>query len=142
MLRGEFPDAGERTPAELRAAYEARLASVVDAVGAERVREATDLDAETVAAIAAGESPTLTVEEASSVLALEEDQPPASALSAEAREILLMGMTRAVVDVERLASGIDAAIEPREIQAKVEGRQPTTLAEYATLHQYLEANTE
>jgi hypothetical protein len=46
-------------------------------------------------------------------------------------------MTTAVLDVDGLASAIDGAIEPKEIQQKVEGRQPISLREYALLHQEL-----
>ncbi|MFB6077068.1 MAG: DUF5791 family protein, partial [Candidatus Nanohaloarchaea archaeon] len=60
-------------------------------------------------------------------------------IEAEARDILLMGMTAAVVDVDRLASAIDGEMEPKEIQQKVEGRQDMTVAEYARLHHELEA---
>jgi len=38
-----------------------------------------------------------------------------------------------------LASGIDAQLEPKEIQQKIEGRYPMTLSEYAVLHSYIES---
>lgn len=139
MLRGEFPGAGERTPEALRAEYESHLTAVVDDVGVEAVVSETDLDEEIVEALAAGEAPELTLQEAASVLAMAEDRPDVDAVAAEARDILLMGMTTAVLDVERLASEIDGAMEPKEIQQKVEGRRPMTLAEYATIHQHLAA---
>ncbi|MCU4801068.1 DUF5791 family protein [Halobacteria archaeon HArc-gm2] len=138
MIRGEFPDAGERTPEELRRGYEALLAETIDQVGVETVAEETVLDRETVESLEAGDSPEVTLEEATAVLALDEDRPSADAVAAEARDILLMGMTTAVLDVETLASGVDGALEPKEIQQKVEGRFPMTLAEYALLHQYIE----
>jgi len=49
-----------------------------------------------------------------------------------------MGMSTAVLDVEALAAGIDDAMEPKEIQQKVEGRHPLTLGEYAVLHAFIE----
>jgi len=50
-----------------------------------------------------------------------------------------MGMTNAVVDVEALARGVDGDIEARELQAKVEGRFPMTLREFADVHRYLQS---
>ncbi|MFC7019960.1 MULTISPECIES: DUF5791 family protein [Haloarcula] len=139
MLRAEFPDAGERTAEELLAAYEAVLADTVESVGVERVVEATGLDPETVEAVGAGDAADLSLSDAAAVLATDPERPDADAIQAEAQDILLMGMTTAVMDVESLASGIDDAMEPKEIQQKIEGRHPMTVAEYAVLHQHIES---
>jgi len=139
MLRTEFPDAGERSPEALLSAYGAVLAETVDAVGADSVVESTGLDRETVDAVADGDVETLSLEDATAVLAADPDRPDADALQAEAQDILLMGMTTAVMDVEALASGIDSQLEPKEIQQKIEGRYPMTLEEYALLHSYIES---
>lgn len=138
MKRGEFADAGERTPEELRRGYEALLADAIEEVGVDSVVADTDVDRETVEALAAGESPEVDLETAAAVLALAEETPPVDAIAAEARDILLLGMTTAVLDVEALTSGVNGALEAKEIQQKVEGRFPMTLGEYATLHQYIE----
>jgi len=138
MRRGEFEDAGERTPAELQRSYENRLVAVVEDVGVDRVVEETDLDRETVQALLDGVSPDIELTDAAAIIALDEDAPPADAVEAEARDILLMGMTTAVLDVETLSSGVDGRLEPKEIQQKIEGRFPMTVAEYALLHQYIE----
>lgn len=138
MIRGEFADAGERTPEELLSGYETVLAETIDQVGIDDVVSNTDLEQETAEALVAGESPEVTLEAAAAVVALDDDRPPADAIAAEARDILLMGMTTAVLDVETLASGVDGALEPKEIQQKIEGRFPMTLDEYAMLHQYIE----
>ena len=139
MLRTEFPDAGERSPEALLSAYGAVLAETVDAVGADSVVESTGLDRETVDAVADGDVETLSLEDATAVLAADPDRPDADALQAEAQDILLMGMTTAVMDVAALASGIDSQLEPKEIQQKIEGRYPMTLEEYALLHSYIES---
>ncbi len=137
MIRGEFEDAGERTPDDLRAEYEERLAESVDRVGVDAAVEESGVDRETVEALAAGDSPEMSLEDAAAILALDDDRPSADAVAAEARDILLMGMTTAVLDVETLSSGVDGAMEPKEIQQKIEGRHPMTLGEYATLHQFI-----
>ena len=141
MLRGEFEDAGERSPAALQRAYEQRLAAVVESVGINRVVEEVGLDRATVQALLDEGSPDIELTEAAAIIALDDESPPADTIEAEARDILLMGMTTAVLDVETLASGVDGELEPKEIQQKVEGRFPMTVAEYALLHQYIEQRT-
>ncbi|WP_336336937.1 DUF5791 family protein [Haloarcula brevis] len=138
MLRGEFPDAGEQAPEELLAAYGTVLAETVETVGVDGVADATGLDRATVEAFASGDIADRTLDEAVAVLSAGPDRPDADALQAEAQDILLMGMTTAVMDVESLASGIDDELEPKEIQQKIEGRYPVTLSEYALLHSHIE----
>ena len=139
MLRAEFPDAGDQSPEALLGAYEAVLSETVETVGIDAVVDATGLETETVERLRDGDAADLTLSDAAAVLATDPDRPDADAIQAEAQDILLMGMTTAVVDVEALASGIDDAMEPKEIQQKIEGRYPITLVEYATLHSYLES---
>lgn len=139
MLRGSFENAGELESDELRAAYERRLAAAVESVGLPAAAERTGIDEERLSALLAGESPELTLEEAATVLALDDDLPDAGSIAAEARDLLLMGMSVAVLDVEAVAAGIDDAMEPKEIQQKAEGRFPMTLGEYALVHSYVES---
>ncbi|WP_324756765.1 DUF5791 family protein [Haloarcula sp. GH36] len=139
MLRAEFPDAAERSPGELLAAYESLLSATIDAAGVDTVAEQTGLDRDVIEALADGEGADVTLADAAAVLATDPDRPDAGAIEAEARDILLMGMTTAVMDVESLASGIDSELDAKEIQQKIEGRHPVTLAEYARLHQYIES---
>ncbi len=138
MLRDAFESPGDRTPTELRAAYDQRLVETIDAVGTETVLNETELDEETVTALIDGEAPLLTLDEAAQILATDENLPDAESIAYEARDILLMGMSIAVLDVEALASGIDDELEPKEIQQKIEGRYPISLDEYALIHQYIE----
>jgi len=139
MLRGQFESVGEQTPAELRAAYDDRLAETIERVGVETVVAESGVDEAVVEALAAGDSPDLTLEAAAAILATDEGLPDAEAVEAEARDILLMGMSVAVLDVEAIAAGINDEMEPKEIQQKVEGRYPMQLDEYATLHQFIES---
>jgi hypothetical protein len=138
MIRGEF-EAADETPDSLRAAYDEVLAGTIEAVGIERVHEQTDIETERLDAIGSGDPVELTLEEAASILAADPDRPSADTLVTEARDILLMGMSMAVLDVEAVAAGIDDAMDPKEIQQKIEGRYPISLDEYALLHQYIEA---
>ncbi|QLH82596.1 DUF5791 family protein [Halosimplex pelagicum] len=138
MLRGEFESAGERSPEELRTAYGEVLAATVESVGTDAVVSRSGVDREVVEAIAAGDRPELTLEAASAILAADPDRPDGETIKLEALDILLMGMTTAVVDVDAVAAALDDEMDPKEIQQKVEGRYPITLAEYAAIHQFLE----
>jgi hypothetical protein len=139
MIRGEFENAGERSPSSLRSAYAAVLAETVERFGVGTTAEETGLNREALASLVDGDLPELTLEEAAAILALDDERPPADAVEAEARDILLMGMSTAVLDVEALAARIDGAMDPKEIQQKVEGRHPLTLGEYALLHGFIES---
>jgi hypothetical protein len=138
MLRDEFETPGARDPDELHAAYESVLVETIESVGIGTVAEESGVDTETLEALLAGDSPDVTLEDAVAILATDPDRPDADFLTADARDILLMGMSSAVLDVEALSSGIGGQIEPKEIQQKVEGRFPMTIDEYALLHQYVE----
>ena len=138
MLRAEFPDAGEQSPEALLAAYESVLAGTVESVGVGTVVESSGLDHDIVEKVADGDASNLTLGDAAAVLGTDPDRPDAETIQMDAQDILLMGMTTAVMDVEALASDIDSQLEPKEIQQKIEGRYPMTLPEYALLHSYIE----
>lgn len=138
MLRGEFEAAGESTPTALHEAYLDRLRETVETVGAETVGKRSGVDDEVILGLAEGEAPELTLEAAAAIIAADPEMPPGESIAAEARDILLMGMTTAVVDVDALAAGLDIDRDPKELQQKVEGRYPVTLAEYAHIHAFLE----
>jgi len=138
MLRGEFESVGTASPDATRREYERVLVETIERVGTSSVAAETGIDGERLTALVAGEAPDLSVEEATAVLATDPDRPDAETLLAEARDILLMGMSTAVLDVDAIASGLGGELEPKEIQQKVEGRYPMTLAEYALLHTYIE----
>jgi hypothetical protein len=140
MLRGAFDTAGEMSAEELQNVYERRLAETIEQTGESAVQEETSVDEETIAALVAGESPELTLEAAAEILATDPELPDADSIVAEARDILLMGMSIAVLDVEAVASGINDEMDPKEIQQKAEGRFPMMLDEYALIHSYIEAN--
>lgn len=142
MIRGEFDAAAAADPAALRAEYEAVLADVVDRLGTETVADRSGVAPETVESALDGDVPDLTLSDAAAILAADDDRPDAEAVAAEARDILLLGMTTAVVDVDTLASAMSGAMEAKELHQKVEGRQPMTLSEYATIHHELGEHAE
>lgn len=141
MLRGEFESAGELEPDALRKAYDERLIAAIESVGKDTVAEQTGIPQSTIEALMRGETPEISLEEAAAILGTEDGRPDAESIEAEARDILLMGMTTAVLDVEALASEIDDALEPKEIQQKIEGRFSMSIDEYALIHTAIEART-
>ena len=139
MLRGRFESAGEMSAEELQEAYEDLLVEAIEEAGVETVADQSGIDREKLEALVDGESPDVTLEEAAAILGADEELPDTETIEAEARDILLMGMSIAVLDVEAIAAGINDELEPKEIQQKAEGRFPMTLEEYAILHSYIES---
>ena len=46
-------------------------------------------------------------------------------------------MSSAMLNVDQIAADVEGDLDPKEVQGKVEGRHPMTLAEYARLHHYV-----
>jgi hypothetical protein len=137
MLADEIADPEDVTPAELRAEYEDALARVVEREGVETAAAESGVETERLDALVAGESPEVTVEEAAALLALSEEWPDAEGIVLEVRDNLMLQMSSAVMDVDSLAAGLDGDLDPKEIQQKIEGRQPMTLAEYARIYRHI-----
>jgi hypothetical protein len=138
MFHDAVDDPGDRSTEELYERYEALLVEAVEGVGAAEASERSGVDRGTVDALVAGEGPELALEEAAALLALDAGvDEDADTIAALDRDALLMGMTNAVVDVETLAREVDGDLEARELQAKVEGRFPMTLREFAAVHRFL-----
>ncbi|MFB6220423.1 MAG: DUF5791 family protein [Halolamina sp.] len=138
MLYDAAESPGDRSPAALREAYFAEIAAVVAELGVDTVVGGTGLDRATVAAIDAGETPELTVEEAAEILALKDGAPSPEDIAWEARDHLLMGMTTAVVDVDTVAIETETDLDAKEIQQAIEGRLPTTLAQFAAIQAFID----
>ncbi|MFC7006453.1 DUF5791 family protein [Halalkalicoccus salilacus] len=134
MLYRDLDGSEAESPADLRAQYEAELADVVDAAGIETATEETGIESERLRALVEGDSPELTVEEASAILALDPEEPDAEIVRAEIEDRLLLGMTTAVLDVETIAANIGSDLSGKEVHQRVEGRAPMSLEEYAEIH--------
>lgn len=136
MLQDVVEDPGRTGVAEQLHAHVAELGRLVEAVGIDACAEAADLPASTVTALADGDVETaadLDLEAVAAIHALEADAPGAAAILAEAREDLLLGMTVGILSVDEVASDVDMALEPREIQGLLEGRRPMSLRAYVEL---------
>jgi len=118
------------SPAALRAEYEDDLAAIIDQHGPAAVAAETDLEQDVLEALAAGDSPDLTLEAAAEIQSLAEGEPDPETIVTMALEHLLLGMSTAVLDVEALESYIDLDLEAKEIQQKIEGRAPMSFEEF------------
>ncbi|MFB6122684.1 MAG: DUF5791 family protein [Haloferacaceae archaeon] len=144
MLYDAADQPGARSPAELRAAYEDELRTVIEERGVDAVAAATDVDAETVSVLAAGDSPDLTLAEAAAILAVDGTYPSADGIVAEVRDHLLMGMTTGVLDVDTVASNLGDGVDlsGQEVQQAIEGRNQMTLSELAAIHRVIAARND
>lgn len=137
MLGTAVDPTDANTPEELQAAYERVLSETIEEVGLETVADRTGVARERLAALAGGRSAEISLEDAAAILATESARPDGETITAEARDALLMGMTTAVLDVEALAAELDGDLGPTELQQKIEGRHPMTLAEFAEIRHRL-----
>jgi len=109
------------------------LQQYADALSTALDRGTSDgLDPDVVSAVESGAVDDLTVEQAAAVFSAGPERPAADVIVAEAIDDLLLSMTTAVVDVDRVAARVDY-LTPRDVQQKVEGRSSVTLAEYADI---------
>ncbi|QLC33758.1 hypothetical protein EFA46_005955 [Halarchaeum sp. CBA1220] len=137
MLTEEIADPEATSPTELRTRYLAALTAVTEERGVDAVAGETDLPAERVEAIVAGDADDVTLEEATALLACSPDYPSAEDYLLEVRDHLMLQMSSAVVDVDSLRRGIETELDAKELQQKVEGRRAMSLSEYARVTQYL-----
>lgn len=143
MIHDVAADPGSLTKSELCQRYEAELQATIEEMGEETVAEQSGIDRERIGEIAAGreDSSDMELMDAASILAVQEGMPDAESIAMEARDVLLMGMTTAVLDVDTLESEVDGQLDAKEIQQKIEGRFSMTLAEYALLQQAIEGRS-
>ena len=120
----------------------AEIRAVVESYGVETVAEESGVDEEEIDAIAAGRTPDLTLDEATAILAVADENPGAEDIVMEFRDDLLMGMTTGVLDVDTVAANVDLDLSGQEVQQVLEGRSSVSLLQLATLHQYIAERNE
>lgn len=133
MLLEPVDDPGDTTPAELRAAFERQLATIISDVGISTAMERTSLDRATLDGLSTGDPPGLTVREAAEILSLSEEWPDADTVMLELQDTLMLRMSSAVMDVDTLSMAVEADLDATAIQQRIEGRHPMTLEEYAQI---------
>ncbi|ELZ91811.1 hypothetical protein C440_15904 [Haloferax mucosum ATCC BAA-1512] len=138
MLYDAVARPGTVSPDELRAAYEDEIYSAVDTAGSDAAAAAAGVSEE----VLSNGVLELTLEQAASVLALEDGNPDADAIAWEFRDHLLMGMTSGILDVDTLAAEVDLDLSGQEIQQAIEGRSAATLDELAAIHHVIAVRNE
>lgn len=131
MFVDDISDVDETSPAQLRREYEQRLLDAIDEIGFDTVAERTEIDENTLSALQERASPEITVEQAAAILGQTDAWPDAETLLLELRDSVMLQMSSAVMDVDTLSVALDANLGPTELQQRIEGRHPMTLAEYA-----------
>jgi len=137
MLVDEIADPDAVSPAEVRAEYEASLATIVEDVGVDTAAAETSVPETALETLRSGGEPELTVEQAAELLALSDAYPDADAFVLEIRDSVMLGMSSAVMDVDSMEANLPIDMEARDIQQKIEGRQDMTLAEYAHIAHHI-----
>lgn len=133
MLHPVAEELDTPTPASLLDGYADRLTETLDSVGIDTAADETELDRETLSAVADGDIDSLSLTDAASILGLAGEYPDSEAIVLETRDHLLMGMTTAVLDVDAVAAELDVDLTGQEVQQAIEGRATLTLAELAAI---------
>ena len=133
MFHEQRTDVDGLSPGDLRAEYEADLAEAVESVGIDAASEETALDRDRLAALADGESPSLSLEEAARVQSLADGVADPETVVEMACEHLLLGMTTGVMDVDAVARGLEIGLDPKEVQQKIERRAPMSFEEFVRI---------
>lgn len=141
MLADELDAPREVSPEELLERYQDALAGVIDDVGVERAHEATGLPDATLVSLRSGGGADLFLEDAAAILALTAETD-AETIIANVRDRLMLEMSGAAIDVDTVAVELDTDLDAKEIQAKMEGRFPMTLEEYARIYRYIAAEAD
>ena len=137
MLDRPIEDPDRADPDDLLEGYRAAITAAVEAVGRDRLLERSAVDDADLEAIAAGDVGAVGLETAAAVLGADPDRPAAEVVLSAARDHLLLSMSSAMLDVDRLAAGLGGDLDPGEVQAKLEGRLPMTLEEFARIKLHL-----
>lgn len=123
------------SPGALRERYEETLADAVERADDEALSEA-GVGAEAIESMHEGDGGAVALADAAAAIAVADGDDP-DGLLAEVRDALLLAMSTAMLDVDRIAADVEGDLEPKEVQGKVEGRHPMTLAEYARIRHYV-----
>lgn len=138
MLHDAADDPGSLSPTALREAYEAELRGAIDGTDLAAVAAETGVDEATLSRLASGESvPDLSVADAAAVLATREDVSDAETVLALLQDHMMVSMATAVVGVDTVAANIDHDLTGQEVQQALEGRTAMTLAQLASIQQFV-----
>ncbi len=103
------------------------------------VTTADGIDPDRKRAIERGALAELSIEDAAAVLAVGRSDLTADAIHHELLDRILIGMSTAVLDVDSLARAVSIDRTGKELQQRIEGRAPMTVAEYVEIRHAIEA---
>lgn len=103
---------------------------------------ANGLNADRARPIERGDLSDLTIEDAAAVLAGGRTDLSAEAIRHELLDRILIGMSTAVLDVDSLARAVSVDRSPKELQQRIEGRAPMTVAEYVEIRHAIADRTD
>lgn len=138
MLHTAADTVQNHSPSTLLDAYFEQLVSVIKTASPKQLADKAGLTVDKIDALGAGEQPTLTVEQAAAILAVDDASPDAEAIVFELRDHLLMGMTTAVLDVDTIAATADTDLTGQEVQQAIEGRAEMTLSQLAAIQSVID----
>lgn len=133
MLTEELEDVEGLTTAGLLDRYLEALAGVIIDRGVEVTSERTGLDPVVLEGVLDDDPDGVTVEDAATLLALEDPDRDVRDVLEDVSTTLMVGMTEAVLDVDTVAAELGDDLTPTEVQQKLEGRAPMSLEEYAAV---------
>lgn len=142
MLLDPIDTPEDLTAEDLHEAYLDALGDIVADVGVEEAARQTDLGADLLDALIAGDRPDLSLDDACAILALTESWPDAKGVRLEIRDSIMLGMSSAVLDVDTLERELNGDLDAKTIQQKIEGRRPMSLAEYAAVALIIEREND
>jgi len=142
MLHTVADELTDHSPESLLNGYYEKLQAILAAESVDQVATETGVGTDRLAALADGSEPTITIEEAAAILAVDDANPEAEAIVFELRDHLLMGMTTAVLDVDTVAANAETDLTGQEIQQAIEGRTELTLARLAAIQSVIETRLE
>lgn len=128
-------------PVALHGRYLAALGSIVDDVGAMEVAEKTGIDVGRLEMLP-DEDPALTLRDACAIIGTSGSVSNADTLARDARDHLVVRMSSAILDVDSLASGLEADVEPRDYRRMIEGHTEILLRQYARIYHRVESEIQ
>ncbi len=124
------------SPEELYQRYLDELQSILQSTNSTEQLAETQLAEDLITDVVEGNEVSLTLSEVVEIWACQSEALDPDQLLTETRHDLLLSMSNAITNIDALAGDIDADLSPNEIQAKLEGRLPLTLYEFAVFKQY------
>lgn len=123
------------SPSELADRYRGALRDSLAGTDLSSASERTGLPVERLEAVTAGGAPDqpLTLAEAAAIVSLSDDSTTQDDVLGEVRDVLLLEMSTAVVDVDTVTRELEGPTDAATIQRKIEGRESMTLDEYAAI---------